>query len=44
MLYAIRPLRGGWFAITHLASGYIAEVTRSRTKANDLLARYNANT
>lgn len=43
MTYTLVHLSGGWFAIRH-TSGHIAEVTRSRTKANDLLARYNANT
>ncbi len=43
MTYTLITLRGGWFAIRH-TSGHIAEVTRSRTKADALLARYNANT
>lgn len=39
--YELRTHPRGW-AIVHIRSGYIAEVWRSRAKAEDMLRRYNA--
>lgn len=38
--YELRSHPRGW-AIIHITSGYIAEVLRSRAKAEAMLSRYN---
>lgn len=41
-VYELRTHGRGRWAIVHIASGYVAEVLRSRAKAEAMLERYNA--
>lgn len=39
-VYELRPHGRGW-AVVHIVTGYVAEVLRSRAKAEAMLRRYN---